>query len=411
MALHPPAPRPLTPLSAALRHGGFYALIYIGAGVTVPYAPVWFRSVGLSAPQIGVILAAPMIGRALAGPLTAIWADGFRLRRTALAWISLITAAAYVLLLLVHGFWPWALFWFAAATGISALAPLADVQTLIESRRLGFQYTLSRGMGSAAYILANVAGGAVMAGAAPVAAILWSAVAAGACAVGALALLPPTPVREAGREPAGAPVSPSPSAGRWRGTLALLRLRPLMICLVSLSLIQGSHAFYYGFSALAWTAHGVPTRMVGLLWGGGVVAEVVFFWWGEGVRRRLGPSRLVLIGATGAVVRWTVLALSPPFWLLVPLQLLHALTFSATYLGGLELVERLSPPQEASAAQTLSASLSFGLAMGLATIASGWLYARFESFGYGAMALMALAGAAAALALPRGASAPGHAEH
>ncbi len=419
MAPDPPAPRTLTPLAAALRHGVFYALIYIGAGVTVPYAPVWFRSVGLSAPQIGVILAAPMIGRALAGPLTAIWADGFRLRRTALAWISLITAAAYVLLLLVHGFWPWALLWFAAATGISALAPLADVQTLIESRRLGFQYTLSRGMGSAAYILANVAGGAVMAGAAPVAAILWSAAAAGACAVGALALLPPTPVREvgrevgreAGREAAGAPVSPSPSAGRWRGTLALLRRRPLMTCLVSLSLIQGSHAFYYGFSALAWTAHGVPTRMVGLLWGGGVVAEVVFFWWGEGLRRRLGPSRLVLIGAAGASVRWAALALSPPLWLLVPLQLLHALTFSATYLGGLELVERLSPPQEASAAQTLSASLSFGLAMGLATIASGWLYARFGSLGYGAMALMGLAGAAVALALPRGGSAPGHAEH
>ena len=407
MSLDPPAPRPSTPLGAALRHGAFYALIYVGAGVTVPYAPVWFRSVGLSAPQIGVILAAPMIGRALAGPLTAIWADGFRLRRTALAWISLITAAAYVLLLLVHGFWPWALCWFAAATGISALAPLADVQTLIESRRRGFQYTLSRGMGSAAYILANVVGGAVMASAAPVAAILWSAATAGACALGALALLPPTPVREAGREP----VSPPASAGRWRGSLALLRRRPLMTCLVSLSLIQGSHAFYYGFSALAWTAHGVPTRMVGLLWGGAVAAEVVFFWWGEGLRRRLGPSRLVLIGAAGAVLRWTALALSPPLWLLVPLQLLHALTFSATYLGGLELVERLSPPQEASAAQTLSASLSFGLAMGLATIASGGLYARFESYGYGAMALMALAGAAAALALPRAGSAPRHAEH
>jgi PPP family 3-phenylpropionic acid transporter len=370
----------------------------------MPYVPVWFCSVGLSAPQIGVILAAPMIGRVLAGPLTAIWADGFRLRKTALVWISAVTALAYVLLLVVHGFWPWALCWFVAATGISAVAPLADVQTLIESRSRGFQYTLSRGFGSAAYILGNVAGGAVLANSAPAAAVICAAVAAGACAAGGLLLLPPTPVRD----PAHRVTAEATS--RWRGTLGLLRLRPLMALLLSLSLIQGSHAFYYGFSALSWTAHGVPTRMVGVLWGVGALAEVVFFWWGEGVRRRLGPSRLVLFGAAGAAVRWTALALSPPLWLLLPLQVLHALTFSSTYLGGLALVERLSPPREASAAQTLSASLSYGLATGLATLASGWLYARFQSLGYLAMALMAVSGAIVALGLPRTASALQHPE-
>ena len=58
-------------LPPLFRHGFFYALIYIGTGVSMPYAPVWFKSVGLTAPQIGVILAAPMLGRAVAGP--ACW--------------------------------------------------------------------------------------------------------------------------------------------------------------------------------------------------------------------------------------------------------------------------------------------------------------------------------------------------
>jgi MFS transporter, PPP family, 3-phenylpropionic acid transporter len=399
------SPQPRSPVKfrapalAAVRHGLFYALIYLGTGVSMPYLPVWFRSVGLGAPQIGVILAAPMVGRVLAGPLTAVWADGFRLRRTALAGIAAITSAAYALLLVVHGFWPWALCWFVAATGIAALSPLADVLTLIESRRLGFQYTLSRGIGSAAYVLANVVGGIVLAGAAPVVAVVWAAIAAGGCAIGGILLLPPTPVIAAGHASAMTGTAGA-AAGRWQGTLALLRVRPLMICLAALSLIQGSHAFYYGFSALSWTSHGVPTRMIGLLWGCAVVAELVFFWWGEGVRSRLGPSRLVLLGAVGAVVRWTALALSPPEWLLPPLQLLHALTFSCTYLGGLVLVERLSPARHASAAQTLSASLSYGLATGLATIASGWLYAHFQGLGYLAMALMAAGGAVLALMLP-----------
>ena len=400
-----PAPKTTTPMTAAVRHGLFYALVYVGVGISMPYAPVWFRSVGLTGPQIGVILAAPMMGRVVAGPLIAIWADGFRLRKTGIAWIAGLTALAYVILLQVHGFWAWAVCWFAAATAINAIAPLADVQTLIESRSKGFPYTLSRGFGSAAYILANVVGGAVLASAAPAAAMVCAAAAAGACALGGLALLPPTPVRD----PLHA--GPSETTSRWRGTLDLLRLRPLMACLVSLSLIQGSHAFYYGFSALSWTAHGVPTRMVGLLWGMGVLAEVVFFWWGEGLRQRLRASRLVLIGAVGAAVRWTALALSPPLWLLFPLQALHALTFSATYIGGLALVEGLSPPREASSAQTLSASLSFGLATGLATMASGWLYARFQGLGYLVMAVMAMAGALVALGLPRPASGQQHTEH
>ena len=392
-------PQVTSPRAAAVRHGLFYALIYVGLGVIVPYVPVWFRSVGLTGPQIGVILAAPMIGRVLAGPLIAIWADGFRLRRTGILWISGLTAAAYLLLLSVHGFWAWALFWFAASTASNAIAPLADVQTLIEARAKGFAYTLSRGFGSAAYILANVAGGAVVAATAPVTAVVFAAVAAGVSALGGLVLLPPTPVRH----PADPPADGSHS--RWRDTMALVRRRPLMTCLVSLGLIQGSHAFYYGFSALTWTAHGVPARMVGLLWGTGVLAEVLFFWAGEGVRRRLGPSRLVLIGAAGAVVRWMAFALSPPLWWLFPLQALHALTFSATYLGGLALVETITAPREASAAQTLSASLSYGLFTGLATVASGWLYGQLQERGYLIIALMAVVGAGLALGLPRATSA------
>ena len=388
-------PQVTSPRAAAVRHGLFYALIYVGLGVIVPYVPVWFRSVGLTGPQIGVILAAPMIGRVLAGPLIAIWADGFRLRRTGILWISGLTAAAYLLLLSVHGFWAWALFWFAASTANNAIAPLADVQTLIEAREKGFAYTLSRGFGSAAYILANVAGGAVVAATAPVTAVVFAGLAAGVSALGALLLLPPTPVRDPAHPPADGPRS------RWRDMIALLGRRSLMTCLISLSLIQGSHAFYYGFSALTWTAHGVPGRMVGLLWGTGVLAEVLFFWGGEGLRQRLGPARLVLIGAAGAVVRWTALALSPPLWLLFPLQTLHALTFSATYLGGLALVEEMSSPREASAAQTLSASLSYGLFTGVATIVSGWLYGQFQGMGYLVMALMAVVGAGLALGLPR----------
>jgi hypothetical protein len=68
------------------------------------------------------------------------------------------------------------------------------------------------------------------------------------------------------------------------------------------------------------------------------------------------------------VVRWTIAGFAPPLAVLAPLHLLHGLTFAGVFLAGLALVERTSPPDSASAAQTLAAALSGGLFIGLATL-------------------------------------------
>ncbi len=375
----------------ALRLGLFYALINIGTGMSMPYVPVWFRSVGLTAPEIGVILSAPMIGRVLAGPLVAIWADRFELRRTPMAILAAVTALAYASLLVFKGFWFWTVGWFVASTAINAMSPLADVLTLARARQLGFDYTHARSGGSLAYVMGNVCGGMVLAMTHPAISVIWAGIAAGGCAVGALTLLPPMPVHH-GAVPSGSPFS---------ALADLFRNRPLMLCLVTLSLIQGSHALYYGFSAIAWTSRGVPASFVGLLWGTSVVAEIVFFWWGGPLRRWAGPLGLILFGGIGAVFRWTALSFAPPLWVLFPLQIFHALTFTCTYIGGLELVEHLSPPAQASSAQSLSASLSYGLATGLATMGCGWLYAHFQTSAYLAMSMMAIAGVVCVIPLRR----------
>jgi PPP family 3-phenylpropionic acid transporter len=165
-------------------------------------------------------------------------------------------------------------------------------------------------------------------------------------------------------------------------------------------LIQASHAFYYGFSTLAWRAQGLPSSAAGVLWGVGVVAEIGFLWFMEPLRRRLGAERLVVVGAVGGLIRWTVLAYSPPLWVLIPIQCLHAATFTATFMGSLQLVERLSPPGSASAAQTLNSVLSGGLFMGLASMGSGALFDMIGARGYLAMSLLAGIGLAGAAALP-----------
>ena len=77
----------------------------------------------------------------------------------------------------------------------------------------------------------------------------------------------------------------------------------------------------------------------------------------------------------------------------------HTFTYAATFLASLQLVEKLSTPANASAAQTINSALSGGLLMGAATIGSGWLFDLVGAKGYLAMALMSALGLAGALRL------------
>jgi PPP family 3-phenylpropionic acid transporter len=130
-----------------------------------------------------------------------------------------------------------------------------------------------------------------------------------------------------------------------------------------------------------------------------VLVEVAFLWFLEPWRRRFGPRNMLALGGAAAVVRWSALAFAPPLWLLFPLQALHALSYAATFLASLQLVERLSAPRNASAAQAINSSLSGGLISGLATFASGWLFDRYGAHGYLLMSAMSVAGLIGAVRL------------
>jgi PPP family 3-phenylpropionic acid transporter len=379
-------------MSTMLGLGFFYAAIFVGTGASLPFMPVWFKAQGLSGAEIGVILAAPAFGRTLAGPVLALWADGFRLRRTPLIWLGVGAGLAFAAIGMVRGFWPWLVAWLLGSILLGMLSPLADVIALRRSRRDGFAYGVPRGIGSAGYVFGNVVMGAVMQRAAVVSVLIWTVAAAAITGLGARFLLPAEPVHETGEPPVGADLA--------KGLGGLLRDPTFMLAIGAIGLIQSSHGFYYGFSTLLWRRQGVPENLIGLLWGFGVGMEVLFMWFLEPWRRRVGPARLLIVGGVAAVVRWTALALAPaPLWLF-PIQALHALTYAATFFASLRLIERLSPPESASAAQTMNSVFSGGVMMGLATLASGPMFDAFGFGGYYAMTAVAGLGLLGALILP-----------
>ena len=157
------------------------------------------------------------------------------------------------------------------------------------------------------------------------------------------------------------------------------------------SLIQASHALFYGFSALQWHAAGFDGTFIAVLWALGVAAEIVLF----AVQARLppffSPTTLLMVGAAAGVLRWLGMATDPSALVLPWLQLLHALSFGATHLGALMFLAQNAPAGQAATAQGYLA-IAAGLAMAAATGISGVLYQDFGSRAYVAMALVAFAG-------------------
>jgi PPP family 3-phenylpropionic acid transporter len=378
-------------MSLPVRLGLFYGAIFIGTGASSPYLPVWFAHHGLSGSQIGLILSLPMLARAFTAPLLAVWADSFRLRRTPLILLAAGVTVLYALMALPFGFAWWTVVWFAASSMYSTLSPLTDVIVLKRAARDRFNFGWPRGIGSAAFIVGNLGMGALLTRGSPDLVLVWMVAAVAMTSLAARLLLPADPVHEEGHH--------APLADRMAGLGGLLRDPVFMTAVVAAGLIQSAHAFYYGFSTLAWKRQGIAEDMTGVLWAVGVAVEIGFMWFMDPWRRAVGPRNLLVLGGAAAVLRWSALAFAPPLWLLFPLQALHALSYAATFLASLQLVERLSGPRNASAAQSINSALSGGILSGVATMASGWLFDRYGTHGYLLMAAMSLAGLIGAVRL------------
>src|SRR5262249_18451988 len=139
--------------------------------------------------------------------------------------------------------------------------------------------------------------------------------------------LAPIGSEAAGGQAAGAPKSPS---GRLPVFLAVTGARGLG---------PASHAVYYGFSPLGWSASRHATA-IGALRALGVLAPIALFAVSAHLPRSIGRFTLLALGAGGGVVRWGAMALDPPVALLPPLQCLHALSFGATHLGAMQFLAR-----------------------------------------------------------------------
>ena len=107
------------------------------------------------------------------------------------------------------------------------------------------------------------------------------------------------------------------------------------------------------------------------------------------------------MAAAGGVLRWLILGSTTALPALIAAQLLHAATFGAAHLGAMHFLARTAPPGLAASAQALYSAVSGGLAIGLAMLAAGWLYAGLGGGAFHVMAALSALGGAMTLVLIR----------
>lgn len=374
------------PAAVGPRLALFYGAAFAAVGVHLPFWPVWLESRGLSAAEIGLILAAAFWPRVITNVVIAYQADRRGRRKGLMVALAALTLIGVALFALAGDLWTFLPLSALSGACWAAIGPLGEALALNELHRSGISYGRVRLWGSLTFVVAAVGTGRLVerAGAEPVLYLLLLCV---ALTLLACILLPETPLDGRAAEP--------PRLG------ALLQLEGFWRFVFAAGLIQVSHAAYYGFATLHWRAAGHSATTVGLLWAEGVGAEILLLACGSALLRRLEPRRLLALAGALTVLRWAATALGSDLGLLVAVQLLHGASFGATYLATMHYLRDHTPAALQASAQAINASLGFALLFGLVTPVAGWLYERAAGEVFWAMAAIALAGTALAATLAR----------
>ena len=119
---------------------------------------------------------------------------------------------------------------------------------------------------------------------------------------------------------------------------------------------------------------GATKTLMGLTLFVATLSEIPIFFYGDRLLNRLGARGLLLFSLGATVVRMSCYALMPAAIYVLPIQLLHGLTFSAMWVAGVSYANRAAPPGMGATAQGLLSGVSMGLAGATGAALGGYLY-------------------------------------
>ena len=241
------------------RLSAFYLCYFAILGAMVPYWTVFLRGRGMSALEIGQLMAVGTLTRILA-PWASAWVGDRMPRRIvvvrlAAALMTLIFCGMFV----ARGFWQVALVTAAFGFFWNAALPQFEIVTLRHLGSTGNLYGRIRLWGSVGFIGVVLGGGWLLERSGLDTLLLVLLATMAGTLISSLLV----------------PDRPGPPAVQAKASLrGALRSPAALGFLAAAFLMQASHGPYYGFFSILLEDQGYTRSMVGALWALGVVAEV-----------------------------------------------------------------------------------------------------------------------------------------
>lgn len=338
---------------------GAYWWYFGGVGALTPFLTLYYRQLGFSGLQIGLLAATLPLGTALLAPLLGALTDATGGHRLALR-LALVSSGGIVLALTqAQDFWASLLLIALLAVAIAPVPSLLDSYGLTIGEATGVPYGRLRVWGSVGYTIAVWTVGWAMGGRVTRAFLLTY----GACML--LALL----------ATAGLPPQRRDAAGpQWQGLGDLWRDRPLLALLLVTFLMTASASMMYNFLGIHLAALGGSARLLGLAFALNALSELPVLAFGSRLLARFGSRRLIVVALVVYAVRLLLYSLlTVPAWVL-PIQLLHGPTYGAFLLASVTLAHTLAGKERAATAQGLLTAMSFGFGSLAGSLVGGALF-------------------------------------
>jgi PPP family 3-phenylpropionic acid transporter len=361
---------------------GFYFFYFAYIGAFAPFFAVYLDGVGLSAAEIGTVMALPPVTRALAPYLWGWLADAADrrlglVRATALAglacWLGLFVSATFLWICTVV---------LAAGFFLSAALPVVEAATLTHLGEHTGRYGAIRLWGSIGYIVAVVGVGYAL-DLFPARTLLWIVTVP---LLGTLAFAWLVP--DARQAPHAIDQQP----------IAHVLKQPVVVALIAAcALMAVAHGPYYTFYSIHLVDHGYSKGLTGWLWALGVICEIAIFLWLPRLYAEFTLRSILIASFALAAVRFVVIGWgAESLILLLFAQTLHAASFGSFHAAAIGIVHQLFRGRHQARGQAIYGSLTFGVGGTLGSLASGYAW---EPLGAGPTFTLAAVAALAGMVL------------
>lgn len=328
-------------------------------GVIFPFLNLYYRELGLSGVQIGVIASLSPLVAMVAGPLWGMFSD-----RTGQTRLLLILAASgaigtVAVLSTVHSYAAIVVLMALFAFFANPIHPLVDSTALqlLGGRRE--TYGRLRLWGSLGYVATTWGFGQLLVRAG----LHW-------LFLGYIVFMAIVPLL-ATRLPVQRPPFQRPLRA---GMLELTRQRQWLLFMISLIVLGLTNSGANQFLSIYIKDLGGDEGLIGTAAAVSGLSEVPIMFMAAGLLARWGSRRVLMLAYALFSVRWALYGfMSDPSWA-IGISLLHGPTFGALWVAGVGYADRLAPDDLKATAQALFTAAFFSISSVIGAPLSGVLY-------------------------------------